>query len=1511
MAMGGKIQGINIQIGADTRPLNKALTEIAAQTRNTQKELKQVERALKFNPGNAELIAQQQQLLSNAVAESTTKLSALRQAQEEVQRKFAEGTINEEEYRSFQRELITTESRLNHYRNSLEELNTTTTASERRFRQLGEALNSTGDKFQKVGAKMTSVGKTMTMGVTAPLLAAGVAMAVSASKFEDANAKIQNALGVTAEEAISLKNTAKEVWKDGFGENLDEVSDALIKVKQNMKNVANGDELKRVTADTLLLAKTFDADLNEVTRAGNNLMTNFGISSKEAYDMMAKGAQNGLNFSNELFDNLAEYAPLWSAMGYSAEEMFGILQRGSKEGVYNLDYLNDIMKEFQIRIKDNSKSTSEAMDVMSQSTLDLWEAQYQGKASVADVAQSVIKDLKAMENQVDANEIGVALFGTKWEDLESKAVYAMLGSTEAMTGFEDSMKKISDVQEETFGQRFQSTLRKTQSALLPFGNMMLDLAEKYLPKVSQAIEKMTKKFEGMSPEGKKTTLAIAGITAALPPVILGLGVLASGIGAVMKMMGAASLAMAGTGGAVALLTNPIGWLALGLGAATVAGLGLYAFLKDKGKPEIDLFGESVTDSTQQAVEGFTNLNNEATVQLNQLAWGGKVVTQEMADSITGTFSEMGAQVLAGMQEDHAAQLAQMTSYFQSSSVLTEEQEQEALKSLEEMNAEQIAKHEEGRKRIAEILQLAVDEKRKNTLEEKTQINMIQAEMVEEGIRTLSDGEVEFKTIMERMKSQSAEITAEQAIQTIADARTTKNDVVAEAEKQYADTIALIIRMRDESGEITGEQARQMIAEATKAKDEVVKENETMYSEVLRIAKEKGGEHLTANEIMLGRQLGLWDEWSVDLVKIFTTTYVKANSSFKQMAIDTALSFGKIRSSGTDAFVKLNGAINLATTKIPSYVKTKMAQALAEVIIKVGQFRNAGRDVVQGLINGMKDKLKDIRDTARNIGNTITKTVRNALQVKSPSRVMIGIGRNVSEGLAIGIKDKEKEVVAKAIGVSNALIASAKKVLTSGTKNTNAEISVINKKANEEAKKIEKRAREDVYQIKQKSKAKKKKLTSAELLKIQRLEQDSASKVKKINEKAASDVAKLNSKSSKEKLDALKLFVEEKKHLEQMSLVDEAKVWEASVPLFKNGTKEKIEAQKEYQAALKKVNDEITSTNKEYSDKMMTINEDLKKSEEDLTTKYESTLNDRANSLNSFKGIFDEFTWSIEKTGTELLMNLSSQVEGFVLWQAEMDKFAKKKVDIGLIAELREMGPNALPELLALNSLTEEQLTHYSNLYREKAILARKQAESELVGMKDDTAKQITELRKVANAELDKLSIDWTNKIKTITKASSNELKSLKQIGVDAGKGLLEGLSSMEKPLSDKARQIANTIKSAITSSLQIKSPSRVMMGYGKNIGEGLVVGMNEMNAMVGSAAGNLAKLSTSPFPSDVIYGGNFNGNNNQVQNDRPIVIHSTTNLDGRAVARNQISYIGGMQYDQASIAAVTKGVKPY
>ena len=177
--MAGKIKGITIEIGGDTQKLNKALEDVNKKTRDVQSELRQVERLLKLDPGNTELLAQKQRILAEAVDNSREKLDRLRAAQQQVNEQFARGEISEEQYRAFQREVAKAEQELKGFEKQL-------SATAKTTETWKDKLDKAQTSLKNVGAKMTDMGKTLSMSVTAPIVAVGAASFKMAADLQDA-----------------------------------------------------------------------------------------------------------------------------------------------------------------------------------------------------------------------------------------------------------------------------------------------------------------------------------------------------------------------------------------------------------------------------------------------------------------------------------------------------------------------------------------------------------------------------------------------------------------------------------------------------------------------------------------------------------------------------------------------------------------------------------------------------------------------------------------------------------------------------------------------------------------------------------------------------------------------------------------------------------------------------------------------------------------------------------------------------------------------------------------------------------------------------------------------------------------------------------------------------------------------------------------------------------------------------------------------------------------------------
>ncbi|HDR7704628.1 TPA: phage tail tape measure protein [Bacillus thuringiensis] len=517
----------------------------------------------------------------------------------------------------------------------VQQLETKLNQAKTTLKQFENSLHSVGQSGSQAADGMEQLGKKLDLqnmmeatevlqGMSEKLIELGKAAMDIAIDFDRSQRKIQSSLGLTQKGAENLGKISKDVWKKGFGESLEEVDTALIKVYQNMRDVPY-DELQMASEDVLTLAKVYDVDLNEATRGAGQLMSQFGLSTQETFDLLAAGAQEGLNYSDELFDNLSEYAPLFKQGGFSAQEMFTILANGTRDGAYNLDYINDTVAEFGKKVQDGSKGTADAFAGLSKETQDVWQAFNDGKATAADVFKAVIGDLGSMDDKVKQNQIGVGLFATRWEDMGAAAVLGLTdvnGGLGDVNGRMDEMKKL---QEESLGQQFQSALRETQAAIEPLGAKLAELAKDVLPPVVEGIKTLVDGFTKLPEPIQNFTFIFLGLTAVV-------GLLAPIIAAVVI----SCLALGTTIGTVMLIIAGISAVIAGVIWAIKNWGTITDWLSEKWSEFKDWFGE-LWDSIVQTCEDAWS----STVEYFSEAWSSFVeMMHEFFDPIGQFFSDL-------------------------------------------------------------------------------------------------------------------------------------------------------------------------------------------------------------------------------------------------------------------------------------------------------------------------------------------------------------------------------------------------------------------------------------------------------------------------------------------------------------------------------------------------------------------------------------------------------------------------------------------------------------------------------------------------------------------------------------------------------------------------------------------------------------------------------------------------------------------------------------------------------
>lgn len=372
----------------------------------------------------------------------------------------------------------------------------------------GTALMEAADQLSVVGDKIQDVGD----------------KAVSAyAETETAVSKVNAYFGETGEAAEASAEIVKNVYGSGVGQSMDAVAEAVIMVKKNLGDLGDTD-LTNLTKQALTLEELYGIDMNETLRGVNSLMKQYGLTAQEAMDYIVRGTQNGLDKTNELGDNLSEYAGKFEQAGYSASEYFQLLQNGLQGGAYNLDKVNDAINEVTTRLADGT--IRDSIDLYSQKTQSLFLAWQNGEATQKQVIDSIVADIGNCTSQQEALNMAAQAFGTMAEDGNLKFITSLTSVGETYDSVAGSAQNLFS-QTQTPMQEMEANTRKLQQALIPLGEKIVELANVVLPPLVAIITAVSEVF-GMLPEPVQNFVVILGALlvafTALTPVIAALAV---------------------------------------------------------------------------------------------------------------------------------------------------------------------------------------------------------------------------------------------------------------------------------------------------------------------------------------------------------------------------------------------------------------------------------------------------------------------------------------------------------------------------------------------------------------------------------------------------------------------------------------------------------------------------------------------------------------------------------------------------------------------------------------------------------------------------------------------------------------------------------------------------------------------------------------------------------------------------------------------------------------------------
>lgn len=377
----------------------------------------------------------------------------------------------------------------------------------------GAALMEAADQLSAVGDKITEIGDSAMEAYT---------------EAENAVTKVNAYFGETGEAAEKSASVIKSVYEAGVGESMDSVANAVLMVKKNLGDLSETD-LTNLTQQAITLDELYGIDMNETLRGVNSLMQQYGLTAQEAMDYIVKGTQNGLDKTNELGDNLSEYAGKFSQAGYSASEYFQLLDNGLKNGAYNLDKVNDAINEVTTRLVDGT--IGESIGSFSTKTQELFTSWQNGGATQKEVIDSIVADIGNCTNQQEALNMAALAFGTMAEDGNLKFITSLtsVGSTyDSVAGSAQGMFDATT----TPMQEMESNTRKLQQSLVPLGEKLMELANTIIPPLVAMITTISGWFEKLPGPVQNFVIILGALIAvftALVPVIAAVAVSVGGL----------------------------------------------------------------------------------------------------------------------------------------------------------------------------------------------------------------------------------------------------------------------------------------------------------------------------------------------------------------------------------------------------------------------------------------------------------------------------------------------------------------------------------------------------------------------------------------------------------------------------------------------------------------------------------------------------------------------------------------------------------------------------------------------------------------------------------------------------------------------------------------------------------------------------------------------------------------------------------------------------------------------
>ena len=620
---GRNIKGITVEIGGDTTKLSTALEGVNSKIKNTQAQLRDVEKLLKFDPGNTELLAQKHKLLADAVSETKQKLETLETAAKQANEALAKGEISKEQYDALQREIVET-------KNELERLETAANQSATAVQKIaaqGEKLKTLGDNISGVGEKF--------LPATAAVVGLGTAAVKTAADFDTGMSKVAAISGATGDDLDALRAKAREMGaKTKFSAS--EAASAFEYMA--MAGWKTGDMLDGIEG-IMSLAAASGEDLATTSDIVTDALTAFGMSAQESghfADILAAASSNANTNVSMMGETFKYAAPVAGALGYSAEDTALAIGLMANAGI-KASQAGTAIRSGLTRLVKPTKQVQEAMDKYGISITDS-----NGRMYTLEEMMLQLREKLGGLSEAEQGAAAAAIFGTN----------AMSGWLAIINGSDEDFNKLSNAIDNCDGTSEQMaatmqdnlagqlTILKSQleELAISFGEILMPAIRSIVTWIQGVVDKLN----SLDPATKKTITTIALVVAAIGPVLIAVGKVISAVGTIMTLVPKISGAISAVKGAMSglhavMAANPIGVVIAAIAALVAAFIYLWNNCEEFREFWINLW-EKIKAAAEAVWEAITTFFSNAWNTIKEIA---ETVFTAIATFFTGLWQGIG------------------------------------------------------------------------------------------------------------------------------------------------------------------------------------------------------------------------------------------------------------------------------------------------------------------------------------------------------------------------------------------------------------------------------------------------------------------------------------------------------------------------------------------------------------------------------------------------------------------------------------------------------------------------------------------------------------------------------------------------------------------------------------------------------------------------------------------------------------------------------------------------------